>query len=159
MLRLLTSAKSFRKSVDNVIGVKRGDDRLRLRWPFFFREFRHALADTHGIDAVPQRVEFINRYGPRKIFWSKARDLCRLHFPVDSNDAVIFTAGVGENSADLRLRFVEGLDFMGISIDPEKNNFRGQERIVSPEGSPVKVLVIPTNEELMIAKDTAELVG
>ncbi|MBQ9269851.1 MAG: acetate kinase [Oscillospiraceae bacterium] len=74
-------------------------------------------------------------------------------------DAVIFTAGVGENSADLRLRFVDGLQFMGISIDPEKNNFRGEERIVSPEGSPVKVLVIPTNEELMIAKDTAELVG
>ena len=74
-------------------------------------------------------------------------------------DAVIFTAGVGENSADLRLRFVEGLSFMGIEIDPEKNNFRGQERIVSPEGSRVKVLVIPTNEELMIAKDTAALVG
>ena len=74
-------------------------------------------------------------------------------------DAVIFTAGVGENSADLRLRFVDGLQFMGIEIDPEKNNFRGEERIVSPEGSKVKVLVIPTNEELMIAKDTAELVG
>ena len=74
-------------------------------------------------------------------------------------DAVIFTAGVGENSADLRLRFVDGLQFMGIEIDPEKNNFRGEERIVSPEGSKVKVLVIPTNEELMIAKDTAALVG
>ena len=74
-------------------------------------------------------------------------------------DAVIFTAGVGENSADLRLRFVDGLQFMGIEIDPEKNNFRGQERIVSPEGAKVKVLVIPTNEELMIAKDTAELVS
>jgi acetate kinase len=48
---------------------------------------------------------------------------------------------------------------MGIEIDPEKNNFRGEERIVSPDGAKVKVLVIPTNEELMIAKDTAELVG
>lgn len=74
-------------------------------------------------------------------------------------DAVIFTAGVGENSADMRLRFVDGLQFMGIEIDPEKNNIRGEERIVSPDGAKVKVLVIPTNEELMIAKDTAELVG
>ena len=74
-------------------------------------------------------------------------------------DAVIFTAGVGENSADMRLNFVKGLEFMGIEIDPEKNNIRGEERIVSPDGAKVKVLVIPTNEELMIAKDTAELVG
>ena len=48
---------------------------------------------------------------------------------------------------------------MGIKIDPEKNNVRGEERIVSADGAKVKVLVIPTNEELMIAKDTAELVG
>ena len=74
-------------------------------------------------------------------------------------DAVVFTAGVGENSADMRLHFVDGLQFMGIEIDPEKNNIRGEERIVSPDGAKVKVLVIPTNEELMIAKDTAELVG
>jgi acetate kinase len=59
----------------------------------------------------------------------------------------------------MRLNFVKGLEFMGIEIDPEKNNFRGEERIVSPDGAKVKVLVIPTNEELMIAKDTAELVG
>ncbi len=74
-------------------------------------------------------------------------------------DAVIFTAGVGENSPDMRLHFVEGLQFMGIEIDPEKNKIRGEERIVSPDGAKVKVLVIPTNEELMIAKDTAALVG
>ncbi|MCD8143806.1 MAG: acetate kinase [Oscillospiraceae bacterium] len=73
-------------------------------------------------------------------------------------DAVIFTAGVGENSADMRLKFVEGLEFMGIEIDPEKNNCRGVERIVSPDGAKVKVMVIPTNEELMIALDTAEIV-
>jgi acetate kinase len=74
-------------------------------------------------------------------------------------DAVIFTAGVGENSADMRLKFVEGLEFMGIKIDPEKNACRGVERIVSTDDSKVKVLVIPTNEELMIALDTAEIVN
>ncbi len=73
-------------------------------------------------------------------------------------DAVIFTAGVGENSPELREAFVQGLEFMGITIDPEKNNVRGEERIVSKDGAPVKVLVIPTNEELMIALDTMEIV-
>jgi acetate kinase len=74
-------------------------------------------------------------------------------------DAVIFTAGVGENSADMRLKFTEGLEFMGIKMDAEKNNCRGVERIVSTDDSKVKVLVIPTNEELMIAMDTAEIVN
>jgi acetate kinase len=59
----------------------------------------------------------------------------------------------------MRLKFVEGLEFMGIKIDPEKNACRGVERIVSTDDSKVKVLVIPTNEELMIALDTAEIVN
>ncbi len=73
-------------------------------------------------------------------------------------DAVIFTAGVGENSPELRVEFVKGLEFMGIKLDEEKNKVRGQERIVSTDDSKVKVLVIPTNEELMIAMDTMEIV-
>ena len=73
-------------------------------------------------------------------------------------DAVVFTAGVGENSASLRAEMVKGLDFMGIKMDLEKNDFRGEERDVSAPDATVKVLVIPTNEELMIAMDTAEIV-
>ena len=73
-------------------------------------------------------------------------------------DAVIFTAGVGENSPELRVEFVKGLEFMGIKLDEEKNKVRGQERIVSTDDSRVKVLVIPTNEELMIAMDTMDIV-
>ena len=73
-------------------------------------------------------------------------------------DAIIFTAGIGENSADMRVHMVEGLEFMGVKIDAEKNNCRGKEIDVSAEGSKVRVLVIPTDEELMIAKDTAALV-
>jgi acetate kinase len=73
-------------------------------------------------------------------------------------DAVIFTAGIGENSADMRAHIVSGLEYMGIKIDAEKNNCRGKEVDVSAEGSTVHVLVIPTDEELMIAKDTAALV-
>jgi len=74
-------------------------------------------------------------------------------------DAVVFTAGVGENSADLRARMVEGLEFMGIAIDKEKNNFRGEMRDVSAPGAKVKTLVIPTNEELVIAMDTMAIVN
>ena len=73
-------------------------------------------------------------------------------------DAVIFTAGVGENSPELRVEFVKGLEFMGIKLDEEKNKVRGEERIVSTDDSRVKVLVIPTNEELMIAMDTMDIV-
>ena len=73
-------------------------------------------------------------------------------------DAVIFTAGVGENGPELREECVKGLEFMGIKLDPEMNMVRGQERIVSTDDSKVKVLVIPTNEELMIAMDTMDIV-
>ena len=74
-------------------------------------------------------------------------------------DAIIFTAGVGENSADMRLRMTSGLEYMGVKVDPEKKNCRGKEVDVSAEGATVHTLVIPTNEELMIALDTAEIVG
>ena len=74
-------------------------------------------------------------------------------------DAVIFTAGVGENSADMRVRMTSGLEYMGIKVDVEKNNCRGKEIDVSAEDATVRTLVIPTNEELMIALDTAEIVG
>ncbi len=73
-------------------------------------------------------------------------------------DAVVFTAGIGENTAILRDQITENLGFMGIKIDKEKNNCRGCERDISAPDATVKTLIIPTNEELMIAKDTARLV-
>ena len=73
-------------------------------------------------------------------------------------DAIVFTAGVGENSAEMRARIMDGLeDFLGTKLDPEANRIRGQETVISTPDSKVKVLVIPTNEELMIAQDTAAL--
>ena len=74
-------------------------------------------------------------------------------------DGLVFTAGVGENSASMRARICEGLEFLGVKIDPEKNNTRGKEAIISADDSKVTVWVIPTNEELMIAQDTAALVN
>ncbi len=73
-------------------------------------------------------------------------------------DAIIFTAGVGENTKVTREAIVDGLEFMGIKIDKEANNCRGEQKDISASDATVKTLVIPTNEELMIALDTAELV-
>ncbi|MCR4718149.1 MAG: acetate kinase [Firmicutes bacterium] len=73
-------------------------------------------------------------------------------------DALVFTGGIGENDAAYRLAITEGLEFMGIKIDKEKNNIRGVKRDVSADGAKVRTLVIPTNEELMIALDTQRLI-
>ena len=74
-------------------------------------------------------------------------------------DAIVFTAGVGENDAATRMAVASGLEFMGVKMDAEANNVRGKETVISSADSKVKVLLIPTDEELMIAMDTAEIVG
>ncbi|WP_213816875.1 acetate/propionate family kinase [Glaciihabitans sp. dw_435] len=75
-------------------------------------------------------------------------------------DAIVFTAGVGENNSLLRRRTLASLEFLGISVDNDRNELHSkQARYISPDGSPVAVLVIPTNEELEIARQTAALVG
>lgn len=73
-------------------------------------------------------------------------------------DAIVFTAGVGENSPALRKEMVKGLEFMGVKLDDSKNDGCRTEALISTDDSKVKVYVIPTNEELMIAMDTARLV-
>lgn len=73
-------------------------------------------------------------------------------------DCIVFTAGVGENTPSVREEACSGLEFLGISIDKEKNTVRGKEKDVSTDDAKVRVLVIPTNEELMIARDTKALV-
>jgi len=75
-------------------------------------------------------------------------------------DVIVFTAGVGENSPVTREEICEKyLTYLGVKIDKEKNNFKGLERIISTPDSKVAVLVVPTNEELMIARETKELVS
>ena len=74
-------------------------------------------------------------------------------------DVLTFTAGVGENSAEVRADIVAGLEYMGVKLDAEKNKTRGVEAEISADDSRVKVYVVPTNEELMIAKDTKELIS
>jgi acetate kinase len=74
-------------------------------------------------------------------------------------DAVVFTGGIGENSPDVRKASCEGLEFLGIDIDDEKNTTKEKEKNISREGSRTAVLVTPTNEELVIALDTMEIVN
>ncbi len=73
-------------------------------------------------------------------------------------DAICFTAGIGENSMDTRRDIINELGVLGIKLDDSKNNVRGEERLISTEDSKVQCWIIPTNEELMIAKDTYELI-
>ena len=72
-------------------------------------------------------------------------------------DIIVFTAGVGENQAGMREDVCKGLEFLGVKFDASKNNFRGEERVISADDSKVTVCVIPTDEELMIATDTMNL--
>lgn len=73
-------------------------------------------------------------------------------------DAIVFTGGVGENQINIRKDICKQLTFMGVEIDEDANNMRGEEKLVSKPESKVKIYVIPTNEELMIAKETERLV-
>jgi acetate kinase len=71
-------------------------------------------------------------------------------------DAIVFTAGIGENSTLVREKVLQGLEFMGVYWDPARNNVRGEEAFINYPHSPVKVMIIPTNEEVMIARDVME---
>src|SRR5699024_10928830 len=77
---------------------------------------------------------------------------------MDHCDGIVFTAGVGENAIDTRKRICENLEAFGIKLDEEKNDMRGKEAIVSTDDSKIKILVIPTNEELKIAEETLKLI-
>ncbi len=73
---------------------------------------------------------------------------------MDGVDAIVFTAGVGENDIGTRAKVCEGLDYLGVKLDKKRNNVRGEATVISSAASKVKVLLIPTNEELVIARDT-----
>ena len=94
-----------------------------------------------------------------KFYYEVAKYVGAYTAALNGIDMLTFTAGVGENDADARASICSYLGFMGVKIDPERNKGRGQEMKISTDDSAVQVWVIPTNEELMIAQDTAELVN
>ena len=73
-------------------------------------------------------------------------------------DVVVFTAGIGENAIEIRSQILEGLEYLGIKVDEEKNDIRGEDQIITTDDSDTVAAVLPTNEELVIARDTKELV-
>jgi len=113
-----------------------------------FRDLEEAA--KAGNQQAALAVDMFN-YGVKKLIGAYAAAMGGV-------DAIVFTAGVGENSVGQRLEIASGLEFMGVKMDAEANNVRGKEAVISAPDSKVKVLLIPTDEELMIAKDTAALV-
>ncbi len=107
-----------------------------------------ALADAGDPDATLARDMLI--YGIKKYIGSYAAAMGGV-------DIIVFTAGIGENNNDLRARVMEGMEYLGAELDPARNAGRG-EMVISKDTSKVKVCVIPTNEEIMIARDTLDLV-
>jgi acetate kinase len=94
-----------------------------------------------------------------EVFCNKVKEYIGAYAAILCNvDAIVFTAGIGENSISIREKICEGLDCIGIKIDKELNKVRGKEAIVNKNSTSPVILVIPTNEELMIARDTLELV-
>lgn len=83
--------------------------------------------------------------------------IAKYYFELGGCDAIIFTAGVGENSAGTRQEIIEGLKLIGVELDAEANNVRGKETLITTKNSTIPCYIIPTNEELMIARDTYEL--
>ncbi len=114
-----------------------------------FRDLEQAASEGNQRAALALEVF---GYSVRKLIGSYAAAMGGV-------DAIIFTAGVGENDGATRAAAVKGLEFMGVCIDPEKNKLRGDEIDISAENAAVRTLVIPTNEELMIAMDTAAIVN
>ena len=95
----------------------------------------------------------------QKFFYEVAKYIGAYTAALNGLDVLTFTAGVGENGPDTRAGICEYLGYLGVKIDPEKNKIRGgKEGLISTPDSKVQVWVVPTNEELMIAQDTAELV-
>ena len=78
---------------------------------------------------------------------------------VGNPEALVFTGGIGENSKEIRQMIVDGIACLGIKLDAEKNNVRGKKSIISTPDSKWKAVIMPTNEELMIARNTLEVLG
>jgi len=116
-------------------------------------DYRDIAAGIAAGDPDARLARAVAAYRVKKYVGAYAFALGRL-------DAVVFTAGAGENDAALRSECLAGLDAFGIAIDEERNTARSSAaRSISPEGSAVAVLVIPTNEELVIARETVEVVN
>ncbi len=107
-----------------------------------------------GIEEGNERCILAQKMFVRKII----NYIAMYYVELKGADAIVFTAGIGENSISTRKQIMEGLDVLGIKLDENANNCRGEEKLISTKDSKIACYVIPTDEELMIARDTYELV-
>ena len=108
------------------------------------------IASTEGNERAEIAIESFK--------YAVASYIAKYAVAMNGIDYIIFTGGVGENQINIRKGICEKLTFMGVEIDVDANNMRGEEKVISKPDSKVKVYVIPTNEELMIARETEKLV-
>lgn len=108
-----------------------------------------------GINAGNRRCELAQKLFVNRVVGYIAKLWC----PLDGCDAICFAGGIGENSIMTRKQIMEGLTSLGIEVDEEANDIRGEFRLITKEGSKIPCYIVPTDEELMIARDTYRLIG
>ena len=125
---------------------------------------KSGLLGISGISSDSRDIEDGMKIGnPRctlaqKMFTRRIIDcIAKYYVELGGCDAIVFTAGIGENSIHTRREVIDGLSVLGIKIDEEANDCRGVERLITTEDSTIPCYIIPTNEELMIARDTYAL--
>ena len=117
-------------------------------------------SDSREIEAGAEKGDKNCQMALEMFYYRTSQLIAEMAQSMHGFDTMVFTAGIGENSAEMRYGVAHELEWLGVKIDPEKNAVRsGDPRIISTEDSSVKVLVVPTNEELMIALDVEALLG
>ena len=114
-------------------------------------------SDMRELEAAASQGEAIAKLTESMYFYRITKYIGAYAAAMGGVDVILFTGGVGENQATARAAACESLGYLGVKIDPERNKVRGEEAIISTDDSKVKVVVIPTDEELMIASDTMDI--
>ena len=135
------------EEVENVLNKKSGVQGISGLAP----DFREIESASYG-DNERARIAM------EKFKYEIASYIAKYAVAMNGIDYIVFTGGVGENQINIRRGICEKLEFMGVKIDAEANNVRGEEKEISAQDSKIKVYVVPTNEELMIAKETQRLI-
>ena len=133
--------------VENILNKKSGLQAMSGLAP----DFREIEASSYGEN---ERA----RIAIEKFKYEIAGYIAKYAVAMNGIDYIVFTGGVGENQINIRKGICEKLEFMGVKVDVDANNMRGEEKEISTKNSKIKVYVIPTNEELMIARETARLI-
>ncbi len=118
----------------------------------------HGTSDMRDIDALADGGDPRATLARDMLYYQLKKLIGSYIAAMNGVDIIVFTAGIGENGPELREAVMGEFEWLGVKIDKEVNNFKGLERVISTPDSKVTVVVIPTNEEIMIARDTKELV-